>query len=159
MGKIRIFTGDGYGRTPAALGEALMAAARGKRVVVIQFLKGRGLNDSAFQRQLEPEIKIFRFEKSEEDFFSLPEEKRREEAGNIRNGLNFAKKVLSTGECELLVLDEVLGLVAGGIIREEELEGVLAARGEGTDVTLTGVSMSESICGQADFVSKIVRVK
>ena len=46
MGRVQIFTGDGYGKTMAALGEALIAAASGKRVVVIQFLKGRGLTDS-----------------------------------------------------------------------------------------------------------------
>lgn len=69
MGRVQIFTGDGYGKTMAALGEALIAAASGKRVVVIQFLKGRGLTDSTFERQLEPEIKIFRFEKSDADFY------------------------------------------------------------------------------------------
>ena len=71
MGRVQIFTGDGYGKTMAALGEALIAAASGKRVVVIQFLKGRGLTDSTFERQLEPEIKIFRFEKSDADFCLL----------------------------------------------------------------------------------------
>ena len=107
MGRVQIFTGDGYGKTMAALGEALIAAASGKRVVVIQFLKG-GLTDSTFERQLEPEIKIFRFEKSDADFLSLPEDKQREEAQNIRNGICFARKVLTTGQCDLLVLDEVL---------------------------------------------------
>ena len=96
MGRVQIFTGDGYGKTMAALGEALIAAASGKRVVVIQFLKGRGLTDSTFERQLEPEIKIFRFEKSDADFLSLPEDKQREEAQNIRNGICFARKVLTT---------------------------------------------------------------
>ena len=115
MGRVQIFTGDGYGKTMAALGEALIAAASGKRVVVIQFLKGRGLTDSTFERQLEPEIKIFRFEKSDADFLSLPEEKQREEAQNIRNGICFARKVLTTGQCDLLVLDEVLGLVDCGM--------------------------------------------
>ena len=121
MGRVQIFTGDGYGKTMAALGEALIAAASGKRVVVIQFLKGRGLTDSTFERQLEPEIKIFRFEKSDADFLSLPEDKQREEAQNIRNGICFARKVLTTGQCDLLVLDEVLGLVDCGIVQEQEL--------------------------------------
>ena len=79
MGKIQIFTGEGRGKTPAALGEALMAAALGKQVVIIQFLKGRGLQESLYQRRLEPEIKLFRFEKSDCDFFALSEEKRKEE--------------------------------------------------------------------------------
>ena len=79
MGKIQIFTGEGRGKTPAALGEALMAAALGKQVVIIQFLKGRGLQESLYQKRLEPEIKLFRFEKSDCDFFELSEEKRKEE--------------------------------------------------------------------------------
>ena len=62
-------------------------------------------------KRLEPEIKIFRFEKSDEDYVNLSEERKTEEWQNIRNGLNFAKKVLYTGECSLLILDEVLGLI------------------------------------------------
>ena len=155
MGRVQIFTGDGYGKTMAALGEALIAAASGKRVVVIQFLKGRGLTDSTFERQLEPEIKIFRFEKSDADFLSLPEDKQREEAQNIRNGICFARKVLTTGQCDLLVLDEVLGLVDCGIVQEQELRELIFLRGADTDVTLTGIRMCDSLLGIADHVSDI----
>ena len=154
MGRVQIFTGDGYGKTMAALGEALIAAASGKRVVVIQFLKGRGLTDSTFERQLEPEIKIFRFEKSDADFLSLPEDKQREEAQNIRNGICFARKVLTTGQCDLLVLDEVLGLV-----QEQELRELIFLRGADTDVTLTGIRMCDSLLGIADHVSDIEQIK
>ena len=153
------FTGDGYGKTMAALGEALIAAASGKRVVVIQFLKGRGLTDSTFERQLEPEIKIFRFEKSDADFLSLPEDKQREEAQNIRNGICFARKVLTTGQCDLLVLDEVLGLVDCGIVQEQELRELIFLRGADTDVTLTGIRMCDSLLGIADHVSDIEQIK
>ena len=65
---------------------------------------------------MEPEIKLFRFEKSDSNFVELPEEKKQEEIQNIRNGIGFAKKVLTTGECDLLILDEVLGLVEKDII-------------------------------------------
>ena len=159
MGRVQIFTGDGYGKTMAALGEALIAAASGKRVVVIQFLKGRGLTDSTFERQLEPEIKIFRFEKSDADFLSLPEDKQREEAQNIRNGICFARKVLTTGQCDLLVLDEVLGLVDCGIVQEQELRELIFLRGADTDVTLTGIRMCDSLLGLADHVSDIEQIK
>ena len=153
MGRVQIFTGDGYGKTMAALGEALIAAASGKRVVVIQFLKGRGLTDSTFERQLEPEIKIFRFEKSDADFLSLPEDKQREEAQNIRNGICFARKVLTTGQCDLLVLDEVLGLVDCGIVQEQELRELIFLRGADTSnklnknrPALDGASLQRGFC-------------
>lgn len=157
-GMIHIYTGDGRGKSPAALGRALQAAASGKQVVIIQFLKGKGLDDSEFVRSLEPEIKLFRFEKSDEIFEELPEQKKAEEIMNIRNGMNFAKKVLTTGECNLLILDEVLGLLDKNIIETEDLKALLESRGD-TDVILTGITLNDEVCVLADEVSKIETLK
>ncbi len=158
-GKIKIFTGTGRGKTPAALGLALQTAAEGGQVTIIQFLKGRGLGESEFVKRLEPEIKLFRFEKAEDCFDDLSEEEKKEAIMNIKNGLNFARKVLSTGECDLLVLDEVLGLVDNKIITVEELKEILAARSESTTIVLTGITLSDDICMLADEVSKLETVK
>ena len=157
-GCIYIYTGDGRGISPAAIGRAVQAAVEGKRVVIIQFLKGKGLGDSDFLRRMEPEIKLFRFEKSDGNFVELPEEKKQEEIQNIRNGIGFAKKVLTTGECDLLILDEVLGLVEKDIITEDDLKALLECRGD-TDVILTGITLNDEICVLADEVSKIETVK
>ena len=157
-GCIYIYTGDGSGKSPAAIGRAVQAAVEGKRVVIIQFLKGKGLGDSDFLRRMEPEIKLFRFEKSDGNFVELPEEKKQEEIQNIRNGIGFAKKVLTTGECDLLILDEVLGLVEKDIITEDDLKALLECRGD-TDVILTGITLNDEICVLADEVSKIETVK
>lgn len=157
-GNVTIYSGDGRGKSPAALGRAIQTAVRGGNVVLIQFLKGRGLEDSEFLRRLEPEIKLFRFEKSDENFEGLSEERKQEEISNIRNGVNYAKKVLSTGECELLILDEVLGLVEIGILQAEDLKSLLECRGT-TDVILTGINLSDEVCILADEVSKIETVK
>lgn len=157
-GNITIFTGDGRGKSTAAIGRAIQAAAAGKSVVIIQFMKGKGLQKSEFVSRLEPEIKLFCFEKSEEGFESLSEEQKQEECINIRNGLNFARKVLSTGECDLLILDEVLGLVDKGIISSEELQDLLELREE-TGIILTGIMLKDEICFRADEVSRIENVK
>ena len=148
----------GRGKSPAAIGRAVQAAVAGKNVVIIQFLKGRGLEDSDFLRRMEPEIKLFRFEKSDENFEQLPEEKKREEIVNIKNGMNFAKKVLATGECDLLILDEVLGLIEKEIITVEDLKNMLVCR-EDTSVILTGIKLSDEICFLADEISKIEMIK
>lgn len=157
-GSVTIYSGDGRGKSPAALGRAVQTAVGGGRVVLIQFLKGRGLEESEFLRRLEPEIKLFRFEKSDENFEELSEERKQDEIGNIRNGINFAKKVLSTGECDLLILDEVLGLVEKNILQAEDLKSLLDCRGA-TDVILTGINLSDDVCVLADEVSKIETVK
>ena len=156
-GLVYIYAGDGRGKSPAAIGRAIQAAVAGKNVVIIQFLKGNGLMDSDFLRRLEPEVKLFRFEKSDENFEQLPEEKKREEIGNIRNGMNFAKKVLATGECDLLILDEVLGLVEKEILSVEDVKAMVECR-EDTSVILTGIKLDEDICALADEVSKIETV-
>lgn len=154
-GVIQIYSGEGHGKSPAALGRAIQTACNGGDVVIIQFLKGRGLTESEFVKRLEPEIKIFRFEKSEEDFAQLSDERKEEEVQNIRNGLNFAKKVLNTQECSLLILDEVLGLIDKGIITVEELKAILALKPEGMDIIMTGITVNDQVCMLADEVTKV----
>ena len=109
--------------------------------------------------RLEPEIKLFRFEKSDEDFVTLPKEKQEEEARNIRNGLNYAKKVLNTGECDMLILDEVLGLIDNKIITVEDFKNVLESRDGETDIIMTGISLDKDVCALADYVSEIRTIK
>lgn len=159
QGLVYIYSGDGHGKSPAALGRAVMEAATGKSVVIIQFLKGKGVEDTEFIRRLEPEIKVFRFEKSDKNFFELPEDKQMEETINIKNGFNYARKVLATGECNLLIMDEVLGLIDNGIITVDELKSLLEARTDETDVIMTGISLNDEVCMLADEVSKIETLK
>ena len=155
---IQIYTGDGHGKSPAALGKAVLSACEGKSVVIIQFLKGKTFENKSFLARLEPEIKIFRFEKSECNFCELSEAEKKEEIANIKNGLHYAKKVLAIDECDVLILDEVLGLVDYGIITAEQLKEILDCRSERVDVIMTGIQMSEEVLALADEVSKIESV-
>lgn len=152
-GQIQIYCGEGHGKSAAALGQAVALAGEGKHAVIIQFLKN--LEDSEFIRRLEPEIKVFRFEKSDRNFEGLSGQEQQEEVQNIHNGLNFAKKVLTTGECDLLVLDEVLGLIDNHIIEAQELRAILEIKSEGQSIILTGIRMNDETCVVADEVYTI----
>lgn len=90
---------------------------------------------------------------------ALSEDKKQEEIVNIKNGLNFAKKVLTTGECDLLILDEVLGLIDNEIITVEDLKNLLEARDGETDIIMTGISLNDDLCLVADEVSRIETLK
>lgn len=158
-GMIYIYSGEGHGKSPAALGKALQTACRGENVVIIRFLKGRGLSDSDFVKRLEPEIKIFRFEKSDENFVNLSEERKAEEIGNIKNGLNFAKKVMNTDECSLLILDEVLELLDNDIISVQELRTLLLCKPERMDIIMTGTTSNDEAYPLADEVTKVETVR
>lgn len=154
---IQVYYGTGAGKSSAALGSAIRCAGEGETVYVVQFLKGQ--INSEYLNKLEPEIKIFRFERSKECFDELSPEEKEDEKQNIRNGLNFAKKVLATGECDMLVLDEVLGAISEGLITEDDLKNVLGARSIMTQVILTGMKLTEGIRVVADQVFNIVPEK
>ena len=97
MGKriVQVFYGPGKGKTSAAVGQCIRAASLGQSVIIIQFLKGKDAEEFNFLERLEPDIKLFRFEKSEESYDSLLPSQKKEEQQNILNGFNFAKKVRS----------------------------------------------------------------
>ena len=158
-GHVTVFCGEGRGKTSAALGQAVIAATGGLTVIIIQFLKGRTEEKIDFVKRLEPEIKLFRFEKSDRFYGELSEEEKQDEAANIRNGLNFAKKVLSTESCDMLILDEVLGLVDQGIVALKDLEAVIDSCPEDMQLVLTGIKMSDGLYPYTDEVIGINTLK
>lgn len=154
-GNVIVYYGEGKGKTTSALGHAIRSAGQGKSVIIIQFLKGKNEDEISFIRRLEPEIKFFRFEKSQENFNLLSEEEKKEESMNIKNGFNFAKKVLMTGECNILILDEFLGLLDKRVITMEDLESLLQVKAEDTEIIFTGRVMDEKLRDYADEIYKI----
>lgn len=156
-GKILAIYGNGQGKSAAAIGKAIATAEMGENVVVIQFLKG--LYSEEYLNRLEPEIRFFRFERSQKAFSDLTVHEQKEEEVNIRNGLFFARKVLTTDECKMLILDEVLGIVAEGLITEDELIGLFQAKNSEQDIILTGTNLTESVKNACDVVMNISKEK
>ena len=76
---VQVFYGPGKGKTSAAVGQCIRAASLGQSVIIIQFLKGNDAEEFNFLEKLEPDIKLFRFEKEKESFqsFSLPRKRKR----------------------------------------------------------------------------------
>ncbi|MCI9530387.1 MAG: cob(I)yrinic acid a,c-diamide adenosyltransferase [Lachnospiraceae bacterium] len=153
--KVTVYCGEGKGKTAAALGYAIQAASHGESVIIIQFLKGKKSGEMEFLRRMEPEIKVFSFTRLGKNFAELSEEERQEEGMNIRNGFNFAKKVLVTGECSLLVLDDFLSLLNNGLVTQEDLEALMKAKSEDTELILTGRGMNAALKGYAGKIYEI----
>ena len=159
-GRIQVICGGGIGKTAMALGKAVTEVTSGHKVIMIQFLKGMLSAETAEGlKQLEPDLKVFRFEKQHNLFENLTEEQKKEELFNIHNGLNFARKVLTTGECDMLVLDEFLGILDQQILGEEEFKNLLALREENVDLVLTGKVCPSYLEEYADLVVRIENVK
>lgn len=156
-GIIQIYYGEGQGKTSAALGNAIRKASNGQSAYVVQFMKGQ--LDTEYLTRLEPEVKVFRFERCSEGFDALDEAEKQEQKQNIQNGLNFAKKALVTGQCDMLVLDEVLELVKEGMATEDQILEVLQAKSLYTDVILTGRDSLPRVFDMADNILNIVPEK
>ena len=158
-GLIQIYCGPGKGKTSVAIGQAVRAVGHGKRAIVIQFLKGKATTQLDYLSALEPDIRLFRFEKQDKYYEDLTEEEKQEENLNIRNGLNFARKVLITEECELLILDEILSALELGIVSEDEVIGLIEAKDDETELILTGTATTEALKDAADRVVSLEVIK
>lgn len=154
-GYVQIYCGEGKGKSTASLGRALVCASEGKNVFVVQFLKGKLTGELDYFSQLEPELKIFRFEKEEAYYEDLSEQEKLDENQNIINGLHFVHKVLSIGECDVLVLDEVLGLVDLGIIGVDDVIKLIELKDENVELIMTGRNLPEKVAAYADYISEI----
>lgn len=158
-GLTQIYCGPGKGKTSVAIGQAIRAVGYGKRAIVIQFLKGRATSRLDYLNAMEPEVRLFRFEKKDKFYEDLTEEEKKEENLNIRNGLNFARKVLLIEECDMLILDEILGALEFGIVSEEEIESLIQAKDYETELIMTGNVVTEALKNAADRVVSLEVIK
>ena len=85
---------------------------------------------------------------------SLSPQEKEEASASIRNGINFARKVLVTGECDILILDEILGILDEGIITCRELIALInQARQSSVELILTGTNCPEELRGEVDEIT------
>ena len=155
-GIIQAFYGTGKGKTSAAVGQALRELQHGQRSTMIQFLKGKVADEFQVLDRLEPDVQIFRFDKSDVSYCDLSESEKEEEKANILNGFNFSKKVLETGESDVIILDELLGLIDLGILAEDDVEDLLRIQGDYRKLIITGTKLPEQIRAYVDEVSEIL---
>lgn len=155
-GIIQAFYGTGKGKISAAVGQALRELQHGQRITMIQFLKGKVADEFQVLDRLEPDVQIFRFDKSDVSYCDLSESEKEEEKANILNGFNFSKKVLETGESDVIILDELLGLIDLGILTEDDVEDLLRIQGDYRKLIITGTKLPEQIRAYVDEVSEIL---
>ena len=151
-----VYCGNGKGKTALAIGQSLREATQGKSVIVIQFLKGRERKSLDFLQELmNLDFKIFRFEKQDCCYAELTEEGKQEENINILNGVNFARKVIVTQECDFLLLDEILGLVDMGIVTVDTVADILKQKDESMHIVMTGWNLPEELRPYVDVITTL----
>lgn len=152
MENVHIIYGAGFGKTAAAMGLAVKAAGAGKTVTIVQFLKGTDA-DYSMLSQFE-EINFFTFENSVKPYGELTFEEREEQRAKAKNSFHYAKKVIDTGSSDVVVLDEVLGLMDYNILSAEDIEELLNINSD-VQVILTGRNCPETLRKKASILSHV----
>jgi len=155
-GFIQVYTGNGKGKTTAALGLALRAAGHGMKIIIIQFMKGR--TDYGELRSLErfPEISIHQFGRI--DFVTKGKEKPVdfEEAGKA---LDMARNCLFDKDLDILILDEVNVALYFNLLKVEDVLDLLDQKPGNLEIILTGRKVPDEIIKKAHLVTRMKEVK
>lgn len=159
IGLVQAYCGEGKGKTTAAIGQGIRAVGRGFKVVMIQFLKGTHTGEIESLLRLEPEFKIFRFEKDRGFYNELTVKDKEEVKMEIDNAFKFAKKILETKECDILILDEILGVLYNDIMSVNELNEFVLAKPKEMELILTGRFLPEEIKHNIDYISFVKQIK
>lgn len=157
-GCIHIYCGDGKGKTSAAVGLAVRAAGRGRKVLVARFLKTEDSGEVPVLRHI-PGITVIPCDRTFGFVFRMTPEEKAEAAEYYQERfLRICKRAIEGGY-DVLILDEILASCNYGMVDEADVSEFLKNRPEKLEVILTGRDPSEQLLGLADYVSEIRMVR
>jgi cob(I)alamin adenosyltransferase len=156
-GLIQVYTGNGKGKTTAALGVALRAVGHGLKVLVIQFMKGNiNYGELEASKKLSPYLTIKQM--GRETFVS----KTNPDPVDIRlaqDGFALAKKAIADEEYDIVILDEINVATDYGLIPLSDLLHLLDTKPSTVELILTGRNARPKILEKADLVTDMVERK
>jgi cob(I)alamin adenosyltransferase len=157
-GLIIVNTGDGKGKTTAALGTALRAVGHGMRVLVLQFIKGTwhyGELDAA--KRLAPELEIAPMGEGFVDLTKKPPDKR--DIAAAEKCLARFEQAVASGKYDMIVLDEIGYAMTYGLLKVEKVAELLKRKPEKLHVILTGRNMPPEIIDMADTATEMKELR
>jgi len=160
MAMLHVYTGNGKGKTTAALGLAIRAAGHGSKVEIIQFMKSRPTGEKIIIRRMRSagirninltQFGINKYFKNKEAFGRHLSE--------AKKGMAYARKLLRERKCNMLILDEINVAVKCGLISAEDAMRFAEKALGRMEVVFTGRGCPEKIIRKADYVTCMKEVK
>lgn len=157
-GLVVVYTGDGKGKTTAALGMALRTVGWGGKVLMIQFIKQWKTGEHRTIEKYLPDIKII---SAGEGFVGILGDRKPREAhqASAQRALSFAKKELMSKKWTTVILDEINGAIEGRLVALKDVLDLITSKPDEVNLVLTGRQARKEIIDKADLVTEMKKVK
>jgi cob(I)alamin adenosyltransferase len=155
-GLVQIFTGDGKGKTSAAIGAVIRALGHGLRVYVAFFMKG---DHPSGERNILSQLPNVTMESFGAGGLVDPANIKPEEKEQAKRGLSAASKAMLSGNYDLVVLDELNLAVAWNLVELDEVLKLIDDKPEGVELILTGRRADSKLIKSADLVTEMLKIK
>ncbi len=153
---IQIYTGNGKGKTTAAIGLGIRAIGHGYKVLMVQFMKGEDIYGEIKALKNIPNFEVYQFGLKT---FVKKGDLKEKEIKITREGFLFAKEKIMSKNYFLVILDEINIAIDYGLIPLEEVIELLKNSPKETEIVLTGRYCPKELYEYADLVSEIKEVK
>jgi len=158
-GYLQVYTGNGKGKTTAALGLGLRAVGNGFKVIMFQFLKGIYSSELESVKMLDNRFQIIRLAESGKFFGALNEAEKEKLKEQLQEELNQVREVLENNACDLLILDEIMAALHGKLLTVEEVCELIDLKPAEMEMVLTGRNAPQEIIERADLVTEMNCIK
>ena len=155
QGYLQIYTGNGKGKTTAAMGLALRGAGAGLQVYIGQFVKDMKYSEVRLMEQVLPQITIELLGKG--CFIDRPPEEGDRQAA--QEGLDHVAQLMKSGQYDVMILDEISIAIVCGLIPEENVLALIERRPQEMELVLTGRYMPSSLMEKADLITEMQEVR
>jgi cob(I)alamin adenosyltransferase len=154
-GYIQVYTGNGKGKTTAALGLTIRAAGAGLKVYFVQFLKGRKSSENIFLEKFKDQITMRQFGKNT----FLKGEPTSDDVLRAKKGFQVAQIAISSGKYNLVVLDEVFFAINLKLIKLDDVIMLLKTKPCSVEIVMTGRNCPLKIIEIADLTTEMKEIK
>ena len=154
-GYVQVYTGNGKGKTTAAMGQALRAAGAGWKVYIAQFVKGMHYSELDSLARFSDLIHIKQYGRN----CFIHGEPEEEDCRLAREGLDEVREILRSGEYGMVILDEISIALLYKLVDLEDVLSLIRERHPGVELIVTGRKVPEEIMEVADLVTEMREVK
>lgn len=158
-GLVHIYTGDGKGKTTAALGLAFRAAGHEKKTYILQFLKGRKTGELNLINQIS-KIKLEKVNKTGKFYIQMNKKEKMELKNTTQQAWNNLRRWLIDDQSfEIIILDELLGALHNKLVSIKQVITLIREKPSSKELILTGRGAPDELIEMADYVTEMKMVK